>query len=212
MSSSWTRSPEQLLCPGVSARQHRPFRVKVLYPCARLPPKTRAGDSPCPQDRTAGTILPDLSKLAGKRRRYHSCTIVEIDGGSPMRRLLPIPLLLTVLLLVPTRADALTLRDILELTRAGLGEDVLIALIEVDRPVFPVDTETLKTLKDAGVSQKVIIAMIKSGRTQPPAPEPPVVVNEPEPPPLPPPPVIVIQPAPEPAPVLPGYATPYAPG
>src|SRR5262245_6796141 len=127
-----------------------------------------------------------------------------------MRRLLPV--LFAAFALLPARADALTLRDVLELTRAGLGDDVLIALIEVDRPVFPVDTETLKTLKEAGVSQKVIVAMIKSGRTPPPAPEPPVVVNEPEPPPLPPPPVIVIQPAPEPAPVLPGYATPYAPG
>ena len=127
-----------------------------------------------------------------------------------MRRLLPV--LFAAFALVPARADALTLRDVLELTRAGLGDDVLIALIEVDRPVFPVDTETLKTLKDAGVSQKVIVAMIKSGRTQPPpAPEPPVVVNEPEPPPLPPPPVVVIQPAPEPAPMLPGYGPSYYP-
>jgi hypothetical protein len=126
-----------------------------------------------------------------------------------MRRLLP--LMLVAFVLGPTRADALTLRDVLELTRAGLGDDVLIALIEVDRPVFPVDTETLKTLKDAGVSQKVIVAMIKSGRTPPPpAPEPPVIINPPEPAPAPQPPVVVIHE--QPVPMLPGYGPGYAPG
>jgi hypothetical protein len=125
-----------------------------------------------------------------------------------MRRLLP--LLLVAFAFVPSRADALTLRDVLELTRAGLGDDVLLALIEVDRPVFPIDAETLKTLKDGGVSQKVIVAMIKSGRTQPPpAPEPPVVINPPEPAPQPP--VIILpEPMQEPGPmVLPGYAPGY---
>ena len=128
-----------------------------------------------------------------------------------MRRLLPLPWLLATLAFFPGRADALTLRDVLELTRAGLGDDVLIALIEVDRPVFPVDTETLKTLKEAGVSQKVIVAMIRSGRTPPPpAPEPPVVINQPEPPPPPVPqqPAVVVihDAAPEPMPgYFPGY-------
>jgi hypothetical protein len=68
-------------------------------------------------------------------------------------------------------AEAVTVRDIIELSKAGLGDDVLLALIEVDRPVFSIDTATLKSLKDAGVSQQVIVAMIRSGRT--PAPEPP---------------------------------------
>ena len=72
------------------------------------------------------------------------------------------------------RADALTIRDVVELTRAGLGDEVLLALIEVDPSVFPIDTETLKYLKEAGVSQRVIVAMVRSARTPPPpvAPEP----------------------------------------
>jgi hypothetical protein len=67
-------------------------------------------------------------------------------------------------------AQSLTVREVIELTRAGLGDDALLALIEVQRPIFPVDIVTLKGLKDAGVSPAVITAMIKSGRTPPPPP------------------------------------------
>jgi hypothetical protein len=85
-----------------------------------------------------------------------------------------------------------SLRDIVELSKAGVGEEVLLALIEVHRPVYPVDQETLKKLKAAGVSSRVMVAMVKSGREQevpvvqplsapvspavPPSPQPQVVV------------------------------------
>ncbi len=74
-------------------------------------------------------------------------------------------LLVAAIAFSPLRADALTVRDVIELTRAGLGEEILLALVEVDRSVFPIDTETLKTLKAAGVSERVIVAMIRSART-----------------------------------------------
>jgi hypothetical protein len=76
--------------------------------------------------------------------------------------------LLPLITLFPPAASALTVRDVIELTRSGLGEDILLALVEVDPSVFPIDTQTLKRLKEAGVSQRVIVAMIRSGRTQPP--------------------------------------------
>jgi hypothetical protein len=95
-----------------------------------------------------------------------------------------------LLSLLPLRADALTVRDILELTRAGLGEEILLALIDVDRSVFPIDTATLKRLKEAGVSERVIVAMIRSARTPDPLPEQVAVVA---PPPAPEPQVIVIE-------------------
>jgi len=80
---------------------------------------------------------------------------------------------ITILLALPAaRAEALTVRDVVELTKAGLSDDVLLALIEVDRTVFTVDTPTLKMLKDSGVSEPVIIAMIRSGRSTPPEPQP----------------------------------------
>lgn len=64
----------------------------------------------------------------------------------------------------PQPAAALTVRDVVELRRAGLGEETLLALIDVDASVFPIDAATLKTLKTAGVSERVIVAMIRSGR------------------------------------------------
>lgn len=73
------------------------------------------------------------------------------------------------LALVPAPAAAVNVRDIIELTRAGVGEEILLALVEVDRSIFPIDTETLKALKQAGVSERVILAMIRSART--PVPE-----------------------------------------
>jgi hypothetical protein len=90
------------------------------------------------------------------------------------------PLLITLTLtLLPTRADALTVRDVVELTRAGLGEEVLLALIEVDRSIFPIDAATIKELKANGVSERVIVAMVRSGREMPP-PEP-IVTEAPQP-------------------------------
>src|SRR2546421_2765953 len=63
------------------------------------------------------------------------------------------------------RADAITVRDVIELSRAGLSEEVLLALIEVDRNVFTLDAATMKALKDGGVSDRVMLALIRSGRT-----------------------------------------------
>ena len=73
-------------------------------------------------------------------------------------------------------AQALTIRDVIELTRAGLTDDVLVALIEVDGGVYSTDTATLKSLKDAGVSDRVMIALIRSGRDRRVEEPPPVPV------------------------------------
>jgi hypothetical protein len=79
-----------------------------------------------------------------------------------MQRLIIVCAALVVL--APFRAEALTVRDVVELSRAGLGEETLLALIEVDPSVFPIDTATLKSLKAAGVSERVIVAMVRSAR------------------------------------------------
>ena len=74
-----------------------------------------------------------------------------------------------VLVLGAARAEALTVRDIIELSKSGLSDDILVALIDVERKVFPIDAATLKQLKEAGVSDRVIVAMVRSGRVPPPA-------------------------------------------
>jgi hypothetical protein len=82
-----------------------------------------------------------------------------------MRRLIVI--LAVVAACWPAKANALTVRDIVELSRAGLGEETLLALIEVDPSVFPIDAATLKSLKAAGVTERVIVAMVRSARPTP---------------------------------------------
>jgi hypothetical protein len=115
-----------------------------------------------------------------------------------MRRLLAGALFLV--LLPVAHAEAVTIRDIVDLTKAGVGEEILLALIEVDGSVFRIDTLTLTMLKEEGVSERVILAMVKSGRTRPveaPAPPPIVEVVEAPAPPL----VVVIDHHERPVPV-----------
>ena len=92
--------------------------------------------------------------------------------------------LLFALFTAHASAQTLTTKEIVELTKAGLGEEVLLALIEVHRSVFPIDRETLKMLKAEGVRDNVVVAMIRSGRDPipvppppPPAPTPSVIVD-----------------------------------
>src|SRR5687768_11257604 len=102
--------------------------------------------------------------------------------------------LLAIVLLVgcARAASALTVRDVIELTKAGLSEDVLLALIDVDAGVYASDTGTLKELKNAGVSERVIIALIRSGRERR-LQEPQPVAVQPEESVAPPPQVVVIE-------------------
>ena len=125
-------------------------------------------------------------------------------------------LAVAVLLALPAaRAEAVSIRDVIELSKAGLSEPVLLALIEVDRSVFTIDAAALKDLKAAGVSDAVIIAMIRSGRDTPPPAEP---VAEPPAAPVQPQPAVVVvdhhdvAPQPQPAfyPVAVPVYVPYA--
>ena len=108
-----------------------------------------------------------------------------------MRRILTFAFLLITAF--PAVSQAVTAKEILELSRAGLGEEVLLALIEVDGGVFTVDTEMLKSLKEAGVSERVILAMVRSGRNRPLEAPPEPVMIDPRPMAAPEPQVIVIE-------------------
>ena len=91
-------------------------------------------------------------------------------------------LVIAALAIGVSRADAITLAEIIQLTKAGLDEDVLLALIEVDQRVFAIDPDTMKELKAAGVSPRVIVAIVKSGRTPQPRSEPSIESVPPDPP------------------------------
>jgi hypothetical protein len=107
-------------------------------------------------------------------------------------RVLVLALIVAILPAVAKAQQTPSLRDLIELSKAGVGDDVLLALIEVHRPVYPVDPETLKGLKAAGVSSKVMVAMVKSGREAEAEPAMPVVSPTPIPPPVTSPPHVVV--------------------
>ena len=77
----------------------------------------------------------------------------------PMRQVLTFALLLA---LVPVTASAVTIQDIVAMSKAGVSEQVLIALIEHDRTVFSLDGSQLVALKNAGVSEAVVLAMLRA--------------------------------------------------
>ena len=60
----------------------------------------------------------------------------------------------------PTVARAVSTRDLIELSKAGLGDEVLVALIEADGTVFNLDAPKILELRAAGVSERVITAML----------------------------------------------------
>ncbi len=79
-------------------------------------------------------------------------------------------LLMLAVTLIPASAGAVTIRDIIELTKAGLPDEVLTAVIDADRTVFTLDTEQILELKRAGVSEAVLLKMLRTRREfEPPA-------------------------------------------
>ena len=85
-------------------------------------------------------------------------------------RLLRLPLVvwlvLTAGVLLPSRASAVTVDQIVQLSRAGVTDVVILALIDRDKTIFALEPEQLVTLKMQGVSEPVILAMLKSGREE----------------------------------------------
>jgi hypothetical protein len=81
-------------------------------------------------------------------------------------------LLVFAVLALPAVADAITIRDIIALTKAGLPDEVLTAVIEADRTIFTLDAEQILELRKAGVSDAVLLKMVRSRREFEPAPAP----------------------------------------
>jgi hypothetical protein len=81
-------------------------------------------------------------------------------------------LLLAALVALPIPAAAVTVRDIVALSRAGLPDDILTALIDADRTIFTLDAGQILELKREGVSETVLLKMLRSRREFEPRPEP----------------------------------------
>lgn len=82
-----------------------------------------------------------------------------------MRRLLWLPLV-AVLACIPASAFAVTIDQVVALAHAGVTDAVILALIDRDKTIFPIEPEQLVALKREGLSEAVILAMLKSGRDE----------------------------------------------
>jgi hypothetical protein len=82
-----------------------------------------------------------------------------------MRAILWLPLV-AALVLIPTRASAVTLEQVVSLAHAGVTDAVILALIDRDRTIFAIEPEQIVTLQREGLSEAVILAMLKSGRDE----------------------------------------------
>jgi hypothetical protein len=80
-----------------------------------------------------------------------------------MTRVIGVFLLVLLLAPWPARAGDLTLRDVVELHRSGLGEDLLVAVIEADGGPFELGYADIMDLKSDGLSERIITALVRTG-------------------------------------------------
>jgi hypothetical protein len=71
-----------------------------------------------------------------------------------------------LLMLAAVPASAVTLQQVIALSKAGVSEAVILALIDRDKTIITIDPEQLVTLKADGVSERIVLAMLKSGREE----------------------------------------------
>jgi hypothetical protein len=107
-------------------------------------------------------------------------------------------LILALIGCVPTRASAVTIDEIVALSKSGVSEQVILAVIDRDQTLFTLSPALIMKLQRDGLSDKILLALIKSGHPNaplasasspglPPAAMPPpaavtVVGHDPEPP------------------------------
>ncbi len=61
-------------------------------------------------------------------------------------------------------AYAISIHDIIALHHAKVSDDILVALLDADPTLFSLDAAQILELKKAGVSDRVVVAMLHSGR------------------------------------------------
>jgi hypothetical protein len=82
-----------------------------------------------------------------------------------MRIMLPVALLLALL---SGTASALTVQEVVALSKAGISDEVLLTLIDRDKTIFTIDSDQLIALTRDRLSEKLVLAMLRSGRQEPP--------------------------------------------
>jgi len=99
------------------------------------------------------------------------------------KRALMLGSMLLTFVFMPLGASAVTIDQIVAMSKAGVSDSAIIAMIERDRTVFALDPAQLVELQQAGVSGPVTVAMIRTGNAQQPpdaamAPETPAAAPD----------------------------------
>ncbi len=124
------------------------------------------GDTGCPH-RGAGPVRgpPDARTGGDQERSPLASSLQDLGPGVGMRSGLLVLVMVLALASAAPPAHAITLSEIVALSRAGLADEVLLALIEVEARVFSIDADTIAWLHESGVRPRVIEAIVRSGRS-----------------------------------------------
>jgi hypothetical protein len=74
--------------------------------------------------------------------------------------------LLILALATAAPASAVTLDQVVALSKAGVSEAVILALIDRDKTILTIEPDQLIAMKNDGVSEAIIVALLKSGREE----------------------------------------------
>ena len=96
----------------------------------------------------------DTMRVYGAKKDVHKFTITRADRIQPPAPVSAEP--------AASTRDPLSNSQVVELIVAGLGEDVVLAKIAASQPRFRLEPESLIALKKAGVSDRIIAAMLSA--------------------------------------------------
>ena len=83
--------------------------------------------------------------------------------------------MLVLLGCVPAAASAVTIDEVVALSKSGVSDEVILAVIERDQTLFTLSPALIMKLQRDGLSDRILLALIKSGRpNEPPPPASPV--------------------------------------
>jgi hypothetical protein len=99
-----------------------------------------------------------FSPLAAGQRVAAPCIMPRF-----LRRAVTLGVLVAALC-IPAPALAVTLDEIVGLAHAGVTDAVILALIDRDKTIFTLEPQQIVRLQSEGLSEPVILAMLKSGR------------------------------------------------
>ena len=129
------------------------------------------------------------AESSGPRKKASKSTCLDWRGGCTDFGV-RVFLLLVLLGCVPATASAVTIDEVVALSKNGVSDQVIVALIERDQTLFTLSPALIMKLQRDGLSDRILLALIKSGRPN----EPPLAANPVAPvaAPVPPPPTIAI--------------------